>query len=47
MVQRLQRIAQQEAEEAKREVQKTSRELGSTSDYLAGLMSELAVSGHC
>lgn len=37
-------LARGEAEEARAEAGKAGRELGSTSDYLAGVMSELAVS---
>lgn len=43
-LQRVQRASEQEVEEARREMQKSGRELGSTSEYLAGVMNELAVS---
>ena len=42
--QRQQHAAAQEAADARREAEASSRELGSASDYLAGIMSELAVS---
>lgn len=43
MLQRQQAAAQREAEEARQQAAKAQRELASTSDYLAGVMSELAV----
>lgn len=42
--QRQQQAAAEEVAEARREAAKSNRELASASDYLAGIMSELAVS---
>lgn len=44
-LQRQQRAAREEVEEARREAERTSRELGSATDYMAGILSDLAVSG--